>query len=309
MKLHSYFTSYIVVLPVMPDPEMPKFLGEMVFCSSVLLATAIQSAARGMTRRILAWFWNTKLETSEYRLIPRAIFETEDVMATQSAIAQAPCHVQGESQLLTATTGSYLYHVDCLLKNMERESYILQGEFTACAQHSQALREEVQKATRVARAARKDQSALAKKLNEETTWRITAEIKFAQAETELAKLRAHQVEMECKEEAHLAAMELVQDKAESTLKTWMESDSIQVDEIQELLDMLPEEYQPAIRKVDFSLVPTEPQVKECMLEDLPLPVEAEEWRTATTADFIPPEDHLEESQMVQPQKKPRCSED
>ena len=63
-----------------------------------------------MTRRILAWFGNTKIETSGYGLIPRAIFETKDVMATQ---------------LLTATTGSYLYHVDCLLKNMERESYIL----------------------------------------------------------------------------------------------------------------------------------------------------------------------------------------
>ena len=101
--------------------------------------------------------------------------------------------------------------------------------------------------------------------------------------------------MECKEEAHLAALELVQDKAVRTLKTWMESDSIRVDEIHELLDMLPEEYQPAIRKEDFSLVPTEPQVKECMLENLPPPVEAEEWRTVTTADLIPPEDHPEES--------------
>ena len=132
---------------------------------------------------------------------------------------------------MTATTESYLFHMGCLLRNLKREGYILQGEFAACAQHSQALMEEVQKATRVARAARKDQSALAKKLNEETTRRITAEIKFALAETELAKLKAHQVEMECKEEAHLAAMELVQDKADRTLKTWMESDSIRVDEI------------------------------------------------------------------------------
>ena len=102
--------------------------------------------------------------------------------------------------------------------------------------------------------------------------------------------------MECKEVAHLAVKEVVQNKADCTLKTWMESDSIRVDEIQELLDMLPEEYQPAIRKEDFSLVPTEPQVKECMLENLPPPVEAEEeWRTVTTADLIPPEDHPEES--------------
>ena len=93
VKLHSYFTSYTVMLVVMPDPEMPEFFREMVICSSILLATAIQSATRGMTSRILAWFWNTKIETSEYRLIPRAIFETEDVMATQSAIAQAPYHV------------------------------------------------------------------------------------------------------------------------------------------------------------------------------------------------------------------------
>jgi len=51
-------------------------------------------------------------------------------------------------------------------------------------------------------------------------------------------------------------------------------------------------------------------VKECILENLLLPVEAEEeWRTVTTADLIPPEDHPEESQMVQPHKKPRHSED
>ena len=41
VKLHSYFTSYTVVLVVMPDPEMPEFFREMVICSSILLATAI----------------------------------------------------------------------------------------------------------------------------------------------------------------------------------------------------------------------------------------------------------------------------
>jgi len=101
---------------------MPEFLGEMVASSGILLATAIQSATREMIRRIIAWFWNTKFGTSEYRLIPWAIFTTEDIMATQSAIAQAPYHVQGKNQLLTSTTGSYLFHVDCLLRNMERES-------------------------------------------------------------------------------------------------------------------------------------------------------------------------------------------
>jgi len=116
-----------------------------------------------------------------------------------------------------------------------------------------------------------------------------------------------QVEME---EAYVVAIELMKNKVDHSLKTWMESDSIRVDEIQELLDMLPEEYQPAIRKEDFSLVPTEPQVKECILENLLLPVEAEEeWRTVTTTDEISPKDHPEESQMEQPHKKPRHSED
>ena len=180
MKLHSYFTSYTVMLVVMLDPEMPGFPREVIICSSVLLATAIQSAAREMTSRILAWFWNTKFETSEYRLIPGAIFETEDVMATQSAIAQAPYHVQGESQLLTATTGSYLFHMGCLLRNLKRVGYIQQGEFATCAQHNQALEQEVPNATRIARAARKDQSVLAKKLHE--CWYFaTSRIKSASA--------------------------------------------------------------------------------------------------------------------------------
>ena len=56
VKLHSYFTSYTVVLVVMPDPETPGFLGEVIICSGILLVTAIQSAAREMTSRILAWF-------------------------------------------------------------------------------------------------------------------------------------------------------------------------------------------------------------------------------------------------------------
>ena len=156
VKLHSYFTSYTVVLVVMPDQEMPEFSGEMVICSSILLATAIQSAARGMTRRILAWFWNTKFGTSEYRLIPRAIFDTEDVMATHLAIAKAAYRVQRKHQLLISTTGSYQFHVDCLLRNMEKECHIMQDGFATCVQRNQALEEEVQRVTRIAQGERKD---------------------------------------------------------------------------------------------------------------------------------------------------------
>lgn len=56
----------------------------------------------------------------------------------------------------------------------------------------------------------------------------------------------------------------------------MELDSLRVDELQELLDQLPEEYQPAIRKEDFSLIPIELCPDECALKDLPPPVETEE---------------------------------
>ena len=95
--------------------------------------------------------------------------------------------------------------------------------------------------TKIAQGASKTQSKLAKKLNEEIAQRLTAEIKLARTETEVAKLRAHQIKMKCNKEAYLAAMELVQNQAHRNLKTWMESDSIQMDAIQELLNQLLEE--------------------------------------------------------------------
>ena len=95
--------------------------------------------------------------------------------------------------------------------------------------------------TKITQGASKIQSKLARKLNEETTQRLTVEIKLARVETEVAMLRAHQIKMKCKEEAYLVAMELVQNQAHRNLKTWMESDSIQMDAIQELLNQLLEE--------------------------------------------------------------------
>ena len=156
--------------------------------------------------------------------------------------------------------------------------------FAACAKRNQVLEEEVHKVTKIAQGASKIQSKLARKLNEETTQRLTAEIKLARAETELAKLRAHMIKMKCKEEAYLAAMELVQNQAHRNLKTWMESDPTQVRKIQEC--------QPAIRKEDSSLIPTESQVKECLLRNLPSSIGTEEeLRTVTTADEISPENY------------------
>ena len=66
--------------------------------------------------------------------------------------------------------------------------------------------------------------------------RIAAENKVAQAETELVYLNSRQAEME---EAYLATIELLKNKVDRTLKTWMDSNSIRDDEIQELLDILP----------------------------------------------------------------------
>ena len=82
--------------------------------------------------------------------------------------------------------------------------------------------------------------------------RIVPENKVAQAETKLVHLKSRQAEME---KAYLASIELLKNKAGRTLKTWIESDSIRVDEMQELLDMLPAEYQPATRKKDIPLTP------------------------------------------------------
>lgn len=126
------------------------------------------------------------------------------------------------------------------------------------------------------------------------------ERKLAQAEAELAKFKASQAEMERKEEAYLTTMEQMKDKVDRTLKTWMESDSIQVDKIQETLDQLPEEYQPAVRKEDFSLIPTELGLKKCLLKDLPSSVESEvEVEPIATIHEEHPKDHPQQYQIVQ----------
>jgi hypothetical protein len=52
------------------------------------------------------------------------------------------------------------------------------------------------------------------------------------AEVEFAELRTRQAEMECKEEVYLTTMKQMRDKADRTLKIWIESDSIRVDEMQ-----------------------------------------------------------------------------
>ena len=80
-EIYPYYISRIATLVVMPDPGMPEFPGEMVTYSGLLLATAVQSAAREMMKRIIAWFWDTKFKNSPYKLIPRAIFATENVAA------------------------------------------------------------------------------------------------------------------------------------------------------------------------------------------------------------------------------------
>ena len=115
-----------------------------------------------------------------------------------------------------------------------------------------------------------------------------------------------QVEME---EAYVVAIELMKNKADHSLKTWMESDLIRVEEIQELQEMLPEEYQPAIRKEYSPLIPIVHRQEDCPLKSLSPSVDTEEkpW-TNTANDGIFPEDYARENQMWQPWKEPRCSE-
>lgn len=95
----------------MPDLGMPEFPREMVTSLGLLLTMAIQSAARETTKAIIASFWDTRFKNNLYKLIPRAIFATEDVMATHIVIAKAPYHVQGRNQLLIHILGTHLFLV------------------------------------------------------------------------------------------------------------------------------------------------------------------------------------------------------
>ena len=227
-------------------------------------------------KRIIAWFWDIKFKNSPYKLIPRAIFATENVTATHTAIALAPSRVQGTNKVLIHTTGAHLSHADCLLRDVEKDRRILQKELTVCAQHNQTLHEELQRATEDARRAREDQSVLAQKLYNEIALRKAAESKFAQAEVVLVHVKTRQAEME---ETYLTANET-------------------------------QECQPAIREEDTSPALPESHPKECLLQKLPSSVEIEEEpRTDTTSDEIFPEGYPRESQMVQSHKKPHRSEE
>jgi hypothetical protein len=95
-----------------------------------------------------------------------------------------------------------------------------------------------------------------------------------------------------------------------TLKTWMEADSIRVDEILELLNQLPEERQPPDRKENFKLMPTELRPGECPLEDMPPAVETEEVLESHAAiDRLYPVGYPEECKGVLKYKKPCRSKD
>jgi len=103
--------------------------------------------------------------------------------------------------------------------------------------------------------------------------------------------------------------ECYRDLANRTLKTWMESDSLRVDELQELLDRLPEKHQRAIRKEDFTLIPSKLRPEKCALGDLLPPVETEEVLEAHAAiSSLYPPFYPEESKGVLQYKRPRSSE-
>jgi hypothetical protein len=98
------------------------------------------------------------------------------------------------------------------------------------------------------------------------------------------------------------------DKAARAMQTWEISDSIHVDEINELRDQLPEESQPMARKEDFKLIPTELHLHLCPHEEMPPAVETEEVVEAVAAiDAIFPEDYPEDYKRVLAYKKPRIT--
>ena len=60
---------------------------------------------------------DARFKKNPYRLMPGAIFVTEDVMAVHTAMADALSQVQGGNQLLVHTTRTYLFHIDGLLRD------------------------------------------------------------------------------------------------------------------------------------------------------------------------------------------------
>ena len=76
-------------------------------------------------------------------------------------IAKAPYRMQGQHQLLISTTGSYLFHMDSLLRSLEKEYHTMQDGFAACARCNQTLEEDIQQKADDARCAREDQTMLA----------------------------------------------------------------------------------------------------------------------------------------------------
>jgi len=76
-----------------------------------------------------------------------------------------------------------------------------------------------------------------------------------------------------------------------------------------LLDRLPEKHQHAIRKEDFTLIPSKLRPEKCALGDLLPPVETEEVLEAHAAiSSLYPPFYPEESKGVLQYKRPRSSE-
>ena len=106
----------------------------------------------------------------------------------------------------------------------------------------------------------------------------------------------------------LAAM-CYHDQADRTLKNWMESDSLRVDELQELLDRLTKEHQRTIRQEDYSLIPTELRPEEYTPEKMPPAIEIEEVLEAhASLNRLYPPFYPEESNGVLKYKRTRSSE-
>ena len=118
-------------------------------------------------------------------------------------------------------------------------------------------------------------------VTKERVLRRATENEVAQAETELVHLKSCQDKME---EAYLAAIKLMENKDDCTLKTWIESDSVRDDEMQELLDMPPAEYQPAIKKKDIPLISVVRRQEDLPLKSLSPSVDTTEKSWTNTAN-------------------------
>jgi hypothetical protein len=219
---HPYYYR-TTVLAIMPDLAVPHFEGEMVYSSGWLTETAVQSVAWKMMMKLLSRYWQTKFESSSFRVLPRAVLPDEDPEAVYLEMFAAPVQEIGGDQPLVHTTMSYFYDLDRQMVKLSKESELLHEGFYTSVRLIDQLEHDFRGWNRIytmaKQEARRNQVnyvGASRMLEAETQQRTTAKEKLFQAETELQKLWAEKAEWECKEKGYLTTISKLEDRVTDT---------------------------------------------------------------------------------------------